>query len=432
VTYSRRSSAGSSTSVGTSGTSSDSGGSTGSGIYSRSTRVRFPAAYRPTGSVRGSDSADSGGSSRAPSGIRSPRVTGRTTQSIGGAGGPSARVRRPGSSAGSSVGKSGSDGRGSVRSGDTLRGGLGVASGKSGTIQPRKGPKPKGKGGADGYVGGSRGYDGRVYHDWYSSWCYNNRNRWSFRVGFNWSWSWGYSPSCYWPLYTTWYYPWHYAYRYYYPAPAATVVYVEDSGPDVIYVDGGGRDEVIYVDDGPRAQVGEGRLVPAPDVLDPQPALTSASERYLTLGDRSFQEGRYQDAVQFYSRAIEFSPDVGVLYLILADALFATGDYHYAAYTIRRALELDPTLVDSVVDKHAFYGNPADFDEQLRILQNYLADHPVDDDARLVLATNLLFAGRPAQAASVLEGNPALARPAFRAGLIVLTRAQELAAEEAE
>lgn len=370
-------------------------------------------------------SSDSGGSSRTPKGGRSPRVTGRTTQSIGG---PGTRLQRSGTVTGTRGPGSRGDGSGSVRSGDPHRGGLGVAKGKSGTIRPRTGGGPKGRTGSDGYVGGSRYHGGRYYHDWYSSWCYDNR--WSFRLGLGWnwgSWNWGFN-SCYWPAYTGWYWPWHFAYRYYNPAPA-TVVYVEDSSPDVIYVDGGGN-EVVYVEDAPRAQVGEGRLVPAPEIADPQPALTSASERYLTLGDRSFREGRYKDAVQFYSRAIEFTPDVGVLYLILADALFATGDYHYAAYTIRRALELDPTLVDSVVDKHAFYGNPEDFDEQLRILQNYLADHPVDDDARLVLATNLLFAGRPAQAASVLEGNPALARPAFQAGVIVLLRAQELAAAE--
>ncbi len=131
--------------------------------------------------------------------------------------------------------------------------------------------------------------------------------------------------------------------------------------------------------------------------------LSTAAERYLTLGDRAFREGRFGDAVHFYAKAVEFSPNEGALYLVLADALFATGDYHYAAFVVRKALELDPTLVDIPVDKHSFYGDPSDFDRQLMILERYVKDHPTDTDARLLLALNLLFGARPGDAADLLE-----------------------------
>jgi hypothetical protein len=214
-------------------------------------------------------------------------------------------------------------------------------------------------------------------------------------VSFGWS-GWWY------PWYWSWYYPcwWWYSRPYYYSdycfyAPATTVVYTE---PQVIYVD--------------RAEeaVGEG-AVAAPPTEQPgviaspvaESPLSIAAQRYLELGDRAFREGRYTDAVQFYAKAVEFAPDQGALYLVLSDALFASGDYHYAAYAVRRALELDPALVESEVDKHAFYPDPAQFDAQLAALETYLNGHPTDRDARLVLGLNYLFGARPKDAVRVLE-----------------------------
>ena len=134
--------------------------------------------------------------------------------------------------------------------------------------------------------------------------------------------------------------------------------------------------------------------------------------------------------MQLYARAIEEAPEVGVLYLVLSDALFATGDYHYAAYTIRRALRLDPSLVEGEVDKHEFYEDPAEFDRQLAVLEQYVLDHNTDGDARLVLATNYLFGQRPAAAVDQLEGPFSAALQADDAGALILAaaRAQQFGA----
>ena len=173
----------------------------------------------------------------------------------------------------------------------------------------------------------------------------------------------------------------------------------------MIYVDGGSDDE----------PVGEASVV-----RKPSNSLAVASDRYLTMGDRAFREGRYIDAVQFYAKAVEFAPTEGTLYLVLADALFAAGDYHYGAYAIRRALELDPGLVDAAVDKHEFYDDPSEFDRQLGVLERYLADHPTDRDARLVLALNYLFGARPEAALLLLESTEAQSlRNDFAAELIL-------------
>ena len=104
----------------------------------------------------------------------------------------------------------------------------------------------------------------------------------------------------------------------------------------------------------------------------------------------------------------------------------ATGDYHYAAYSLRRALELDPTVIDSVVDKHGFYTDPGEFDRQIQILERYLVDHFLDDDARLLLAANYLFAAQPAQAADLLQSPFSVAIRESGAGKLLLERAQTL------
>ncbi|HEX6882897.1 MAG TPA: tetratricopeptide repeat protein [Planctomycetota bacterium] len=227
-------------------------------------------------------------------------------------------------------------------------------------------------------------------------------------VGFGWGWGWGCSwgyPwywSCYYPAWWWWSYPnYYYDYCAY---PATTVIYTQPAT------------EVVYVETASEP-VGEGVVgAPANGAVAPPAAapsaLSIAAQRYLDLGDRAFREGRYTDAVQFYAKAVEFAPDQGALYLVLADALFAAGDYHYAAYAIRRSVELDPALLETRVDKHGFYPDPALFDQQLAALEDYLFRHADDRDARLVLALNYLFGARPADAVRTLANTSVSQDPA--------------------
>ena len=161
---------------------------------------------------------------------------------------------------------------------------------------------------------------------------------------------------------------------------------------------------------GPRRAAGAGRgprgeaVVQAPQAPDPaqQAELNRAANHYLSVGD-AFREGRFDDAARAYSRAVEFAPELGILRLVLSDSLFAIGDYRRAAAELRKALELDPSLALHAVDKRAFYGDPADFDRHIALLERYLEDHFLDADARLLLAGNYLFGGRPAAAVDLLE-----------------------------
>lgn len=154
--------------------------------------------------------------------------------------------------------------------------------------------------------------------------------------------------------------------------------------------------------------------------------LDAAADRYIQLGDEAFGEGRYSDAVQLYAKAVEFAPEEASLYLVLSDALFASGDYHYAAYVIRKALELDPLLTNTQVDKHDFYANPAILDQQLAVLESYLIRHPIDRDARLVLALNYLFGARPAAAVDLLEAPQAANLAGDTAAELILQSARSI------
>jgi hypothetical protein len=206
------------------------------------------------------------------------------------------------------------------------------------------------------------------------------------------------------------------------PAPEPEIVYVEQPAAPVA--------EAAEAPAAPAA-MGEGSIqVAAPGQegsgVSGRGGAQSAASQRLSLGDEAFREGRYSDAVHEYAKAVELEPREGVLHLILSDALFATGDYHYAAYALRRALELDPTLVDSVIDKHSFYGDATEFDRQLQLLESYLEDHFLDDDARLLLAANYLFGAKPAQAADLLQSPFSQTMRETAAGKVLLERTNKL------
>ena len=253
-----------------------------------------------------------------------------------------------------------------------------------------------------------------------SWWCHPFAWNQSLWWGGGWGWGWG--GGC-WPR-------WHTNYWGYAPVFWGSVI-VNNSQPVasdtvVVYVDEGSS-VAVYEDGQPvydsTSRVGEAvdfgaaaPAAPAPTVPRIAPAknplsalergpdtLSRLANQYLEQGDVAFRERRYGDAVLHYAKAIEFRPNEGVMYLVLADALLATGDYHYGAFALRRALELDPSLASSDLDKHEFYADPKEFGAQLQLLERFLADHPGDDDARILLAANYLFGRKPALAVDLLE-----------------------------
>lgn len=239
---------------------------------------------------------------------------------------------------------------------------------------------------------------------------------------------------CGYSWYTWWYYPAWCGYRYYwwpvYLRPYYYDAYYEPYyeraafyGDTVVYVDPG-PGGVTYVDEAYDEPVSGEAVITGQVDPDLASELSRAADYYLELGDKAFQERRYGDAVHHYAKAVEFNPDEGILYLVLSDALFATGDYHYAAYALRKAFEVDPTIAGNVVDKHTFYSDPTEFDRQLAVLELYLEEHFLDDDARLVLAANYVYGGRPSEAVDLLQSAFSLEVSKTQAGRLLLAAAE--------
>jgi hypothetical protein len=259
-------------------------------------------------------------------------------------------------------------------------------------------------------------------HAFWNWWCSPGCTWWWSSCCCPW-WGFGYWSGCcgywwggYYPYYPT-YYPAYYAsYPYYYP----TVIYdsTEPAPAQTVYTESPSEPAAPTAE----ASRGEG-TIQAPDSSR---GLQGAASHHLALGDEAFRGGRYSDAVHEYAKAVELQPDQGVLHLILSDALFATGDYHYAAYALRRALELDPTLVDSIVDKHTFYGDPTEFDRQLELLERYLGDHFLDEDARLLLAANYLFGAKPSMTVELLQSPSSSSVRDSSIGKLLIERANKV------
>jgi len=140
------------------------------------------------------------------------------------------------------------------------------------------------------------------------------------------------------------------------------------------------------------------------------------AQRFVELGDLYFKTRRYALASDAYEKAVELVKNDGSLRFVFADALIATGDYDRAAFEIRQGLILHPSLAESEIDKHGFYGFPKDFDDHIAAIRAYLKRRPYDANARFVLLYNLRFGGgTKAQVlevakvlASHLPGDPAV------------------------
>lgn len=270
-----------------------------------------------------------------------------------------------------------------------------------------------------------------------SYWWWNNCTYWwptwgwgySWGAGWStWSWGWMSHPSYCYPGYRYWgCSPWWYS----------SVIYVDTYDPPP-------QQQVVVVHEyenppaaeaQPAAEVQRGEAAVGgnlpPEKRDPAlvQALARSAQQYVALGDLAFSERRFGDAVSHYAKAIEYAPDDAVLYMLLSDALFATGDYHYAASALRKALEIEPRLVDTIVDKHAVYNDPQDFEKQLGYLESYLKDNFLDEDARLVLAANYLFGNKPHQALDLLQSSFSLEVRKSPAGTALFERAQRLVAD---
>ena len=104
-----------------------------------------------------------------------------------------------------------------------------------------------------------------------------------------------------------------------------------------------------------------------------------------------FKKSDYQMAAQLFKRAIEKKKDTPVVHIAYGDSLFALGRFEEAAEAIATGLEIYPKYAERQINRRDFYGNPSDFDLQLRNLEAYVHKNPSDPNARFLLGYNYFF-----------------------------------------
>jgi tetratricopeptide (TPR) repeat protein len=66
------------------------------------------------------------------------------------------------------------------------------------------------------------------------------------------------------------------------------------------------------------------------------------AENYKKKGDHCFQEGKYQEAIKFYSAAVEEAPGDDKVHYALGCTYYRLGDYNNAVIFFQNALAMDP------------------------------------------------------------------------------------------
>jgi thioredoxin-like negative regulator of GroEL len=121
---------------------------------------------------------------------------------------------------------------------------------------------------------------------------------------------------------------------------------------------------------------------------------------FLQRAERAFRAGRYDQAVRMANHAAVEMRDNEKVFLLLAQALFAVGDYGAAAGALHQGMaSSDSDTWGSVVrDFRRFYGNAADYTDQLRRLEKFVQKNPDAAHGRFLLGYHYGYLGYPTEA----------------------------------
>lgn len=152
---------------------------------------------------------------------------------------------------------------------------------------------------------------------------------------------------------------------------------------------------------------------------------------------KAFKEGRYQEAVDEYSKAIEFDSDsadlhhaLGLAYIKLGDRAKATeafkeairlrpgwaeahydlgrayyelGQYELAATSFEEAVRLAPDFFEAFISLGNTYQHSGLHARSVEVLRKAVLLRSTNLDAKCALASALILSGEPREAASILE-----------------------------
>lgn len=135
-----------------------------------------------------------------------------------------------------------------------------------------------------------------------------------------------------------------------------------------------------------------------PDQSTPQQeqALSSFDQ-----GLAKFKAGQYVAALSDFNAALKALPGDAVVHEVRSLALFANGDYKSAAAGLNSLLSSAPGMDWTTMS--GLYGNPEDYKNQLRKLEQFCKSNPADASAYFVLAYHYLVTGSKDAAISALQ-----------------------------
>jgi tetratricopeptide (TPR) repeat protein len=131
-------------------------------------------------------------------------------------------------------------------------------------------------------------------------------------------------------------------------------------------------------------------------------SLLSSSSSYMGRGLAAFRAGQYRTAAKHFKMAHENNQGDPSAMIYSAHAFFAIGRYQDAANFLRKAFALEPRIALLNYDMRDDYGNKADFEQQMRALNNAIASAPRDIDRLTFLGYALLYSDQPDRAFEVL------------------------------
>ena len=111
----------------------------------------------------------------------------------------------------------------------------------------------------------------------------------------------------------------------------------------------------------------------------------------IDYGSSFFKNADYQTAAKLFKRAIDLDQKLPVVHIAYGDSLFALGRFEEATQAILTGLEIYPKYAENPINRREFYNNPAEFDRQLRNLENFVSTHPSNQNARFLLGYNYFF-----------------------------------------
>ncbi len=169
--------------------------------------------------------------------------------------------------------------------------------------------------------------------------------------------------------------------------------------------------------EGPQGSLGQKTrdLVPDKEAGDAQEQLERQRvalqrDNLLDDADQKFAKGLYREAAMVYQQAMKLDETDAISRFAVAHSLFALGAYNTAGQNVRLALDQFPDWALVPLKLPDFYPNKEVFFGKLAELRKYVAGHPEDADARLLLGYCCYFSGSSAEALLLfgrLAGTPA-------------------------